>query len=143
MALERHRCPKEVGLLVNRLDWRRETEGEGVVRRQETSRRAWGLLYIQHKWPGCDHKSIFGRQCGPRDRDWALGLLFCAKGSSAFTMVRQQRCFCGSPCPLEGVNVFYKKMCGQRIQTRLTSWSCLYSKLIFTRKKANLLEAFD
>lgn len=65
--------------------------GEVVVRRQETSRRVWGLLYSIVGGLARDHKSIFGRQCGPRDRDfvwWAVGLLFCTKGS-AVTMVRQ------------------------------------------------------
>lgn len=55
--------------------------GEVVVRRQETSRRVWGLLYSIVGGLARDHKSIFGRQCGPRDRDfvwWAVvGLSDC------------------------------------------------------------------
>ena len=65
--------------------------GEVVVRRQETSRWVWGLLYSIVGGLARDHESIFGRQCGRRDRDfvwWAVGLLFCTKGS-AVTMVRQ------------------------------------------------------
>ena len=75
---------------------RDQQRGEVVVRRQETSRRVWGLLYSIVGGLARDHKSIFGRQCGPRDRDfvsqvgccWAVRLLFCAKGF-ALTTVRQ------------------------------------------------------
>jgi hypothetical protein len=46
--------------------------GKAVVRRQETSRRVWGLLYYSYR----DYESIFGRQCGPRDRDFVWWLLW-------------------------------------------------------------------
>ena len=55
--------------------------GEVVVRRPETSRWVWVLLYSIVGGLARDHKSIFGRQCRPRDRDfvwWAVvGLSDC------------------------------------------------------------------